>query len=167
MVIWEQGHARVRAPRLLLGLVGAVLWAQPPADFEAKVKAAMAPGIAEQRASIEKQASQKQAGASQFFTMPAQDHDPMPEGALQPTETAEEPEVNDPLDPQQDIEAGVRLLKTLLERYGNDRAVAPSADNAGSTRVDVQGGIPAIPETVDYVTAILDKLGMKAAEEHR
>jgi len=72
--------------------------------------------------------------------------------------TADELDVDDPFDPTQNVEAGTKLLKSLLERYKNDPALALSAYNAGPARVDQEGGVPPIPETVDYVTAILDKL---------
>jgi hypothetical protein len=72
--------------------------------------------------------------------------------------TAEELEVDDPFDPQQNVEAGAKLLKSLLERYKNDPALALGAYNAGSGRVDQAEGVPQIPETMDYVAAILDKL---------
>jgi soluble lytic murein transglycosylase-like protein len=72
--------------------------------------------------------------------------------------TAEEFDVDDPFDPRQNVEAGAKLLKSLLNRYKNDPALALSAYNAGPERVDQEGGIPKIPETMDYVTAILDKL---------
>ena len=72
--------------------------------------------------------------------------------------TAEDLDVEDSFDPKQNVEAGARLLKSLLERYHNDPALALSAYNAGPARVDQQGGVPAIPETVDYVATILDKL---------
>jgi soluble lytic murein transglycosylase-like protein len=202
-------------------LLGAVLGAQPPADFEASVKAAMAPSITQQRAAIQKQASlipgRAPSGAaspvsappgSSFFTIPfpplqvgAADCDPLPaeqlnpliEAAAQKTgvdaqlvravidkesagrscalsakgaqglmqlmpATADEFDVEDPFDPQQNVEAGAKLLKSLLARYNNDPALALGAYNAGPQRVDQQGGVPPIPETVDYVTAILDKL---------
>lgn len=74
--------------------------------------------------------------------------------------TAEEFDVDDPFDPQQNVEAGAKLLKSLLERYNNDPALALGAYNAGSSRVDQEQAVPQIPETVDYVTAILDKLGL-------
>jgi soluble lytic murein transglycosylase-like protein len=80
-------------------------------------------------------------------------------------ETAEEYEVDDPFDPKQNVEAGAKLLKSLLDRYKNDPALALGAYNAGSGRVDREGGVPPIPETVDYVTAILDKLGFKKSAE--
>ena len=73
-------------------------------------------------------------------------------------ETAEEFDVDDPFDPKQNVEAGAKLLKSLLERYKNDPALALGAYNAGPERVDQAGGVPQIPETMDYVTAILEKL---------
>jgi soluble lytic murein transglycosylase-like protein len=72
--------------------------------------------------------------------------------------TADELDVDDPFDPRQNVEAGARLLKSLLDRYQNDPTLALGAYNAGPARVDEKGGVPPIPETVDYVTAILDKL---------
>jgi soluble lytic murein transglycosylase-like protein len=79
--------------------------------------------------------------------------------------TAEDYDVDDPFDPKQNVEAGAKLLKSLLERYKNDPALALGAYNAGPARVDQAGGVPPIPETVDYVAAILDKLGFKKATE--
>jgi soluble lytic murein transglycosylase-like protein len=79
--------------------------------------------------------------------------------------TAEEYDVDDPFDPKQNVEAGAKLLKSLLERYKNDPALALGAYNAGSGRVDREGGVPQIPETVDYVAAILDKLGFKKSTD--
>ena len=78
---------------------------------------------------------------------------------LMPT-TAEELDVEDPFDPQQNVEAGAKLLKSLLEHYQNDPALALGAYNAGSGRVDQEGGVPQIPETMDYVTTIINKLGL-------
>lgn len=68
-------------------------------------------------------------------------------------------EVRDPFDPQQSLTAGAKLLKQLLERYHGDLALALSAYNAGITRVDRTFAIPEIPETKDYVTDILGRLG--------
>lgn len=73
-------------------------------------------------------------------------------------DTADDFEVDDPFDPKQNVEAGARLLKSLLNRYNNDASLALSAYNAGPTRVDEAGGVPPIPETTDYVTEILNKL---------
>ena len=193
-------------------LWGAVLSAQPPADFEASVKAAMAPSIAQQRAAVQKQAAiVSPAARSSFFTasfspagagsadcdpLPAEQLDPLIEAAAEKTgvesklvravidqesagrpcalsakgaqglmqlmpATAEEYDVDDPFDPKQNVEAGAKLLKSLLERYKNDPTLALGAYNAGPARVDQAGGVPRIPETVDYVATILDKLGFK------
>jgi soluble lytic murein transglycosylase-like protein len=73
--------------------------------------------------------------------------------------TAEEYGVDDAFDPEQNVAAGAKLLKSLLDRYQNDPTRALGAYNAGATRVDEAGGLPSIPETIDYVNAILEKLG--------
>jgi soluble lytic murein transglycosylase-like protein len=72
--------------------------------------------------------------------------------------TAEEFDVEDPFDPKQNVEAGAKLLKSLLERYKNDPTLVLGAYNAGAARVDQEGGVPQIPETMDYVAKILNKL---------
>jgi len=72
--------------------------------------------------------------------------------------TAEELEVQDPFDPKQNVDAGAKLLKILLGKYDNNLTLALSAYNAGSGRVDQEGGIPPIPETLNYVADILRKL---------
>jgi soluble lytic murein transglycosylase-like protein len=68
-------------------------------------------------------------------------------------------EVRDPFDPQESLSAGAKLLKQLLDRYHGDLALALSAYNAGMTRVDRTSSVPEIPETKDYVTDILGRLG--------
>ncbi|MCU1336612.1 MAG: Lytic transglycosylase, catalytic [Bryobacterales bacterium] len=68
-------------------------------------------------------------------------------------------EVRDPFDPQESLSAGAKLLKQLLDRYHGDLALALSAYNAGITRVDRTSSVPEIPETKDYVTDILGRLG--------
>jgi Transglycosylase SLT domain len=72
--------------------------------------------------------------------------------------TAEQLGVKDPFDPAQNVEAGTRLLKQLLTKYKDDVSLALAAYNAGEGRVDKDGGIPAIPETQNYVTNIESKL---------
>ena len=76
-------------------------------------------------------------------------------------ETADEFDVSDPFDPKQNIEAGTKFLKFLLNRYDNDLGLALGAYNAGPTRVDQFGGIPPIPETINYVGDILRKLHLE------
>lgn len=72
--------------------------------------------------------------------------------------TANELGVVDAFDPDQNVEAGAALLKTLLERYGGDLNRVLGAYNAGPRRVDEAGGVPAIPETMKYVEGILGRL---------
>jgi soluble lytic murein transglycosylase-like protein len=68
-------------------------------------------------------------------------------------------EVHDPFDAQESLSAGAKLLKQLLDRYHGDLALALSAYNAGMTRVDRNFSVPEIPETQNYVTDILGRLG--------
>jgi len=73
-------------------------------------------------------------------------------------ETADELGVGDPFNAKQNVEAGTKLLKQLLAKYKGDVALTLAAYNAGSGRVDRDGGMPAIPETLEYVTQILARL---------
>lgn len=74
--------------------------------------------------------------------------------------TAEELGVTDPFDPQQNIEGGAAFLRQLLNRYGGNLKLALGAYNAGAGRVDASGDVPDIPETQNYVSNILDNLGV-------
>jgi soluble lytic murein transglycosylase-like protein len=69
--------------------------------------------------------------------------------------------VLDPFDPKQNVDAGTKLLKQLLEKYNGDMKLTLAAYNAGSGRVDSEGGVPPIPETVNYVNNVLSKLPKK------
>lgn len=72
--------------------------------------------------------------------------------------TAEELGVTDPFDPGQNVAAGAKLLKQLLAKYDGDISLALSAYNAGPSRVDREGGVPKIAETLNYVLSILSKI---------
>jgi len=72
--------------------------------------------------------------------------------------TADQFGVKDPFDPKQNVEAGTKLLKQLLAKYNGDTSLALAAYNAGEDRVDRDGKVPAIPETMNYVTDIVTKL---------
>ena len=63
--------------------------------------------------------------------------------------------VTDASDPQQNIDAGARFLRTLIDRYAGNLSLALSAYNAGPARVDRDGTVPEIAETKDYVAEIL------------
>ncbi len=72
-------------------------------------------------------------------------------------ETASEMGATDPFDPAQNVTAGVKYLKQLLDKYHGDQALALSAYNAGQKRVDDAGGVPDLAETKNYVGAIQSK----------
>jgi soluble lytic murein transglycosylase-like protein len=72
--------------------------------------------------------------------------------------TSEQFGVGDPFNAKQNVEGGTKLLKQLLAKYNGNLALTLAAYNAGSGRVDRDGGVPAIPETLRYVTSILAKL---------
>jgi soluble lytic murein transglycosylase-like protein len=72
--------------------------------------------------------------------------------------TAADLGVEDPFDARQNVDGGARFLRQLLDRYGGNVVLALAAYNAGPARVDSAGGIPPIPETMGYVSGILDKL---------
>jgi soluble lytic murein transglycosylase-like protein len=69
--------------------------------------------------------------------------------------------VTDPYDPKQNVAAGTRLLKQLLDQFGGDLPRALGAYNAGAARVEEYGGVPPFPETTQYVNRILSEIGKK------
>jgi soluble lytic murein transglycosylase-like protein len=68
--------------------------------------------------------------------------------------TAQRFGVSDYYAPQQNVEAGVKYLKTLLERYDGNLDLALAAYNAGEGAVDRAHGIPRYRETRDYVQKV-------------
>jgi soluble lytic murein transglycosylase-like protein len=78
--------------------------------------------------------------------------------------TAQDLGVSDSFDARQNVLAGTRYLKGLLDRYDGDEAKALAAYNAGPATVDRFGGIPPFPETKTYVDTVLKtKRGLDAA----
>jgi hypothetical protein len=69
-------------------------------------------------------------------------------------QTARSLNVDNPFDPQQNIDAGVRHLKKLMESYGGDIKLSLAAYNAGAGAVARSGGIPHYAETQTYVKRI-------------
>ena len=67
--------------------------------------------------------------------------------------------VRDSFDPRQNIDGGVRHLRGLIDRFGNDLKLALAAYNAGEQAVVNHRGIPPYAETRDYVTKVLGLFG--------
>ncbi|MCL4845986.1 MAG: lytic transglycosylase domain-containing protein [Acidobacteria bacterium] len=67
--------------------------------------------------------------------------------------TARQYAVRDPYDPRANLEAGIRHLRGLLDRY--ELPLALAAYNAGEGAVARHGGIPPFRETEAYVDRVL------------
>jgi soluble lytic murein transglycosylase-like protein len=90
-----------------------------------------------------------------------QPHAVSPKGAvglmqLMPS-TAQEMGAN-PRDPVQNVDAGVRYLCDLLNKYDGRLWHALAAYNAGPGAVQKYNGIPPYPETIDYINRISKSL---------
>jgi soluble lytic murein transglycosylase-like protein len=68
--------------------------------------------------------------------------------------TARSLNVTNPFDPEQNVDAGVRHLKHLLENYNGDVNLTLAAYNAGSGAVARSAGVPRFAETQNYVKRI-------------
>ncbi len=68
--------------------------------------------------------------------------------------TARDLGVTNAFDPLQNVDGGVRYLKSLLTQFGGDLPLSLAAYNAGPGAVSRHGGIPPYRETQDYVRKI-------------
>ncbi len=71
--------------------------------------------------------------------------------------TAQQLGVRDAYNAKQNLEAGVRYLRALLDKYNGDLDKALAAYNAGEGAVERAGGVPNIRETQNYVRRITDR----------
>jgi len=74
-------------------------------------------------------------------------------------QTARQLKVSNPFNPEENVDAGVRHLKQLLESYGGDVRLSLAAYNAGSGAVARSSGIPKYAETRNYVKRITQLYG--------
>jgi transglycosylase-like protein with SLT domain len=75
--------------------------------------------------------------------------------------TAREYNVRNPFEPKANIEAGIKHLKSLIERFGSSLELGLAAYNAGPGAVEKFNGVPPYRETRDYVSRILSLAGLK------
>jgi soluble lytic murein transglycosylase-like protein len=74
-------------------------------------------------------------------------------------QTARQLNVSTPFNPEENIDAGVRHLKRLLESYNGNVPLSLAAYNAGSGAVARSAGIPRFAETRNYVRRITTLYG--------
>lgn len=70
--------------------------------------------------------------------------------------TAADMGVQNVWNPQQNIFGGAKYLKQMLDKFQGDLPSAVASYNAGPAAVEKQGGVPAIKETKDYVSKVLN-----------
>lgn len=69
-------------------------------------------------------------------------------------QTARQLKLTNPFNPEQNIDAGVRHLRDLLDTYGGDVRLSLAAYNAGMGAVARSAGVPHYAETRNYVKRI-------------
>lgn len=79
--------------------------------------------------------------------------------------TSKRMKVNDPFDPVENIEGGVKYIKELLGTFRGNVVHAVAAYNAGPAAVQKYGGIPPYPETRIYVKRVLNFYEQYASRE--
>lgn len=70
--------------------------------------------------------------------------------------TAIELGVTDSFNVEQNINGGARYLALMMNRFNHNHRLALAAYNAGPGAVEKHQGIPPFPETVDYVSKVLN-----------
>jgi hypothetical protein len=74
-------------------------------------------------------------------------------------QTAREYKLRNPYDPKSNIEVGIKRLKSLIDKWGVELALA--AYNAGEGAVTRFNGVPPYRETRSYVSRILEIAGLR------
>lgn len=82
-------------------------------------------------------------------------------------DTARLHNVMDAYNPDENVEAGVRHLRMLLDRYRGNVELSLAAYNAGSGAVEKHGGVPPYVETREYIRRVLNFYNRYRAEDVR
>ncbi len=69
-------------------------------------------------------------------------------------ETAARFGVQDRFDPRENVHAGAKYLRLLIDKYDGNLTLALAAYNAGERTVEAYGGVPPYQETKAYVDAV-------------
>jgi len=72
-------------------------------------------------------------------------------------QTAVQYGVENPFDPEQNIEGGVKYLADLIKLYEGDTRHVLAAYNAGQEAIRKYGGIPPYPETRNYIQRVMSR----------
>jgi hypothetical protein len=80
--------------------------------------------------------------------------------------TAEDLQVAHPYDAQENVWAGTRYLKMLLEKFNYRLPLALAAYNAGPNRVNQRQDVPPIRETQDFVRDVCANFVKYSGEQH-
>ena len=80
--------------------------------------------------------------------------------------TAEDLQVVNPYDAQENVWAGTRYLKMLLEKFNYRLPLALAAYNAGPNRVSQRQDVPPIRETQDFVRNVCANFVQYSGERH-
>jgi soluble lytic murein transglycosylase len=70
-------------------------------------------------------------------------------------DTARELRVDDPFDPYDNLQGGVRYLRRMLDTFNGNIQLALAAYNAGPNAVQNSASVPPYPETQTYVRRVL------------
>lgn len=79
--------------------------------------------------------------------------------------TSKRMRVNDPFDPIENIEGGIKYIKELLVAFEGDLTSTIAAYNAGPAAVRKYGGVPPYQETRQYVRRVMDLYRQYSAVE--